>query len=52
MSQVIVRRSSPGRSEQMSFESFSGSMGSTRSARYTLVERSRAQMSMLLPHST
>ena len=45
ISTLIARRSSCGRSEHTSFESASGSMGSTRSTKYTLVARSRASKS-------
>ena len=51
-STVIVRRSSSGRSEHTSLDSASGSMGITRSTRYTLVARRRASRSTDEPHGT
>ena len=52
MRQESVSRSSPSFSEQMPLDSSSGSMGMTRSAKYTLVPRSRASRSIALPGRT
>ena len=46
------RRTSPGFSEHSSSESAGGSMGITRSARYTLVARRRASKSTDEFHGT
>ena len=52
MSTVIVRRTSSGRSEHTSFDSFSGNMGMTRSTKYVLVARFRASTSTAEPQGT
>ena len=49
---VTALRSSPGRSEQMSLESRSGSMGSTVPGRYTEHPRRSASRSIAPPAGT
>lgn len=48
----MERRSAPGASEHSSSERAGGSMGMTRSARYTLVARRRASKSTEEPQGT
>ncbi len=45
-------RGSPSTNEQMPFESCSGNIGSTFPGRYTLVARSTASLSRLVPSAT
>ena len=50
--EYLERRVSPGLSEHRSLDSSCGSMGITRSTRYTLVARRRASRSSEEPHGT